>query len=167
MNERTLLILSRYRELWKNVLPFLGGMKVVLGRRATDPPIGFAVLGHGESGHFAQALALDEGARALLLMSCDLLRGREEDLAGLDIPVLLLWGEDDTVHPIEEAYVLNELIPTSTLAVVPGCGHELPLQAPDTVGPLIADYLRSKWMGLDHGHGGPTVIELSSPPDKR
>lgn len=166
MSERTLLILSRYNELWKNVLPFLSGMKVALGREAVDPPIGFAVLGHGERGHAAQTLALDEGARALVLMSCDLLRGRERELAGLEIPVLLLWGEDDTVHPIEEAWVLNELMPTSTLALVPGCGHELPLQAPDIVGPIIADYLRSKWMGLDHDHGGPTVIELSRPPDK-
>ena len=53
------------------------------------------------------------------------LAGREEDLARLDLPVFILWGEEDPYLPPELGDRLNELIPMSTLALLPGCGHYL------------------------------------------
>lgn len=89
------------------------------------------------------------------------LSGREDELAGLDIPVFILWGEEDPFMPPESADRLNELIPRSGLALLPGCKHFVPEEAPQTVGPLLYEYLRSAYAGLPHAHeAGPTTIEL-------
>lgn len=167
MDERRVLLLSAHDSTWKHVTPFLKGMGVVVGVSKNVPGSNFAVVGHGTvGGRRAQGLALEGGARAMVLMGCGPLPGREHELQALDIPVLLLWGEDDIIHPIEDAYRLNDLIHRSTLALVPGCGNPLPEQAPDTVGPLIAEYLRSQWLGASHGHEhGPITVELKRPPE--
>lgn len=87
--------------------------------------------------------------------------GREEDLAALDIPAFLLWGEDDPFVPVEVAERLNELIPRSSLALLPGCGHFLPEDAPQTIAPLIYEYLRGTYAKQPHVHEtGLATIEL-------
>ena len=47
------------------------------------------------------------------------------------MPTLILWGERDGIIPVEHAYAAHELIPGSTLVVVPDVGHFLPTDAPD------------------------------------
>jgi pimeloyl-ACP methyl ester carboxylesterase len=85
----------------------------------------------------------------------------ERDLAALEIPVFLLWGEDDPFTPAESGDRLNDLIPRSSLALLPGCGHFLPEEAPQTVVPLVFEYLRGTYAGIAHVHeAGPTRIEL-------
>lgn len=164
MDERSVLLLSPHASTWKHITPFLSGMNVVLGTNRTIPGSDFAVVGHATGGRIAQRLAIDAGARAMVLIGCEVLPGREHDLKALDIPVFLLWGEDDIVHPVETAYRLNDLIHRSTLALVPGCGNALPEQAPDVVGPLIADYLRTQWLGLGHGHQHGTItVDVTRP----
>lgn len=165
-DERKVLLLSEHDSTWKHVTPFLSGMDVVLGSSKHAPVSDFAAVGHSKGGREAQRLALDSGARALVLMDCEILPGREQDLQALSIPTFILWGEDDVSCPVEVAYRLNELIRESVLALVPGCGHDLPEQAPDVVGPLIADFLRSRWLGIAHGHSvGPVHIDLGKGPD--
>jgi 2-hydroxymuconate-semialdehyde hydrolase len=78
--------------------------------------------------------------------------GRDEELARLDIPVMLLWGEDDPFIPTEIAERLNELIPTSTLALLPGCSHFVTEDAPETIVPLVYEYLRARYLREPHGH---------------
>ena len=89
------------------------------------------------------------------------LAGRENELAELDMPTLILWGEDDPYLPVEVADRLNETIPSSTLALLPGCSHFLPEDAPDTVAALVHDYLRARYLGDQHSHEHP-VISLES-----
>ena len=48
-----------------------------------------------------------------------------------EVPTLILWGDRDRVIPVEHAHAAHELIPGSTLVVVPGVGHFLPTDAPD------------------------------------
>jgi pimeloyl-ACP methyl ester carboxylesterase len=103
-----------------------------------------------------------EGADALLRLVRALdgtgLTGLEADLQALDIPVLLLWGEDDRYLPVEVAERLNDLIPTSSLAVLPGCSHFLTEDAAETIAPLMFEYLRSKYLGRPHTHGTDRVM---------
>ena len=82
--------------------------------------------------------------------------GREPELAAIEAPVLILWGEDDPVYPSQVGERLNEAMPSSTLALLPGCGHFLVEEAADTIGPLIAEYLRARYAHAPHGHGDPT-----------
>ncbi len=91
-------------------------------------------------------------------MDGDGLAGREEDLGRLEIPVLIFWGEDDPFYPSSIAERLNETIPTSTLGLVPGSGHLLVEDAIETIGPMIYEYLRARYLGAPHGHADPSGI---------
>ena len=174
MSDKTVLLLGAFMDTWKYVTPYLTGMDVVIDGKEKDLASGYAVVGHDTGGRKAQSLAVDGGARAMVLINCAVLSGREGDLGVLTIPVFLLWGEDDATNTIETAYLFNELMPTSTLAVVPGCGSQVPLEAPDVVGPLIADFLRTRWLGLtrehDHDHaqgktpGEPVKVDIEREP---
>lgn len=95
--------------------------------------------------------------------------GREADLEALAAPALLLWGEDDPYLGVEVGERLQEAMPKASLAVLPGCSHLLPEEAPETVGPLVTEWLASQYLGRthghedDHGHGGragPVPIEI-------
>jgi pimeloyl-ACP methyl ester carboxylesterase len=93
--------------------------------------------------------------------------GRESDLAALEIPVLIFWGEDDVYYPPAVGERLNEAIPTSTLGLLPGCGHFLVEDAVETIGPMIYEYLRARYLREPHGHGeasGIVTIQLERRP---
>jgi pimeloyl-ACP methyl ester carboxylesterase len=88
--------------------------------------------------------------------------------SGVDYPVLLLWGEEDPLVPVAVADRLNEAIASSTLGLVPGCGHFLTEEAPDTIAPLIHEYLRALYLRAPHGHAdekaGAVMLQLERRP---
>jgi len=86
--------------------------------------------------------------------------GREDELARLSCPTLILWGEEDPYLSVEVGERLNDAIPTSSLAVLPGCSYLLPEDAPETIAPLAFDYLRSKYLGRPHAHGEPGAVPI-------
>jgi haloalkane dehalogenase len=88
------------------------------------------------------------------------LEDMEEALPRLDIPTLILWGEEESFYPHEAPERLNEAIMSSTLGLLPGCGHLVTEDAADTVVPLVFDYLRAKYLGQAHGHADPTGAVL-------
>lgn len=93
----------------------------------------------------------------------------EQGLGNLTCPTLILWGEDDPYFPVEVAERLNDAILTSSLALLPGCSHLLPEDAPETIAPLMFDYLRSRYLGRPHSHGEPGAVPISlerRPPDR-
>ena len=48
-------------------------------------------------------------------------------------------------------------MPSSTLGLLPGCGHFLVEEAADTLGPMISEYLRARYAHAPHGHGDPNA----------
>ncbi len=46
-----------------------------------------------------------------------------DELTSLEIPVLILWGEDDTWIPVADAHKFDRLIPNSKLIIYPDAGH--------------------------------------------
>ena len=92
------------------------------------------------------------------------LTGREADLASLEMPVLILWGEDDAFMPVQAAEQLNEAIPSSTLGLLPGCGHLLMEDAAETIGPMVYEYLRARYLKAPHGHEGIVTLQLERRP---
>ncbi len=80
------------------------------------------------------------------------LEGREAEFARITCPVLILWGEDDPFFPSTIGDELNQAIGSSTLALLPGCGHYLPDEAAETLGPMIFEYLRAMYLRAPHGH---------------
>ena len=111
------------------------------------------LIGHGTGGALAQVLAARGGVDAMVLLDAPRAESlHDDDLASFDFPVLLLWGEDDEVVPVAVAEELNEAIPTSTLGLLPGCGHDLTDEAAATIAPMILEYLRARYLKAPHGH---------------
>ncbi len=50
--------------------------------------------------------------------------------ARLKQPVAILWGELDTVTPLEQARDLNVLLPQAHLTLLPGLGHIPQIEEP-------------------------------------
>lgn len=83
-----------------------------------------------------------------------------EELERLEIPTLVLWGEDDAFLPVELAERLGDALPRASVAVLPGCGHLVTEDAPETVLPLVFQYLRSQYLGMTHTHEGPVTVPI-------
>ena len=117
---------------------------------------------------FAGPAGLQAYIRAALALDGVGLSGHESELAAWDLPVLILWGEDDPYYPVTLAERLNEAIPASSLALLPGCGHYLPEEAAETIGPLIAEYLRARYLRAPHSHAdekaGVVMLQLERRP---
>ena len=64
----------------------------------------------------------------------------EADLATIDRPVLVLVGDDDAVF-LRHTIALYEALPHGQLAIVPGTSHLVPIEKPDLVNRLVADFL--------------------------
>lgn len=64
------------------------------------------------------------------------------DARKLDIPVLLIYGTNDTSTPLEMGEKLNKLIPGSELKTVKGAGHFIHHDNPELVNKYIEDFLR-------------------------
>jgi pimeloyl-ACP methyl ester carboxylesterase len=105
--------------------------------------------------------------RTLNAIDGDGLADREADLERIEFPVLILWGEDDPFLPPIVGERLNEAMPSSALGLLPGCGHFIVDEAADTIGPLISEYLRARWLHAPHGHGdmdGVVMLQLERRP---
>ncbi|KAF4610375.1 hypothetical protein G7Y89_g15745 [Cudoniella acicularis] len=67
-----------------------------------------------------------------------------EDMKGLDIPVLLLHGDDDQVVPIDAAAKAGvKLLKKGTLKIYPGGPHALPNICEDEVNKDLLEFLES------------------------
>ena len=97
------------------------------------------------------------------------LSGRDGDLAALDLPAFVIWGEEDPFLPPELAERLGELLAGSTVALLPGCSHFVTEDAPQTIPQLVFEWLRLRYAGDRHGHGpvpaGRVPIYLERPPE--
>lgn len=58
------------------------------------------------------------------------LRNLREHLGVVTRPVLVLWGEADTVFPVSHGEQLRKALPNAVLETIPACGHWAPLDAP-------------------------------------
>ncbi len=95
------------------------------------------------------------------------LTGLESRLETLEIPALVLWGEEDTFVDVELAERLGHVLPWSSVAVFPGCGHFLLDDAPERVAPILFHWLRTKYLKVEHRHepdAGPIAVTLGRRP---
>jgi pimeloyl-ACP methyl ester carboxylesterase len=61
----------------------------------------------------------------------------EPQLGRIMSPVHLLWGADDTEAPVRVAEAAMSLLADSSLEVLPGVGHFVPIEAPGALGKAI------------------------------
>jgi pimeloyl-ACP methyl ester carboxylesterase len=63
----------------------------------------------------------------------------------IDVPVVIVCGEDDLVTPPDHSRAMADLLPKADLVLVPDAGHQVLMERPDAVNPpllrLVADAL--------------------------
>jgi pimeloyl-ACP methyl ester carboxylesterase len=70
----------------------------------------------------------------------DLLNSR---LPSLSEPLLIVWGADDHLIPLSVGQQMHQLVPTSELDVLAGCGHLAPNRCSARVAQATADFLKA------------------------
>jgi pimeloyl-ACP methyl ester carboxylesterase len=125
-----------------------------------------AVAGEGAGGQVAQALALAGGVDAMVLIGSPPLEDADDALAELQIPALVVYGEDDQRLPATAlAERFAEILPMASVALLPGLGHALLEDAPEIVVPLLFQWLRSRYLKVPHVHeSGPVLVQLGRRP---
>jgi pimeloyl-ACP methyl ester carboxylesterase len=73
-----------------------------------------------------------------------------ETASTVDVPSLVIVGEEDALTPPAEARELAGHLPAGTLVEIPNAGHLTPLEKPDQVNEELFVFLG----GLDSGHPG-------------
>ncbi len=63
-------------------------------------------------------------------------------LPELKMPVLILWGKEDLITPLEQGKKMQQLIPESELLVYDGCGHLAPEQCAAAMGPAVVEFAK-------------------------
>jgi haloalkane dehalogenase len=92
---------------------------------------------------YFKAYASDERRRGQLELyrSGDFSELEGYDLASVDAPALILWGEDDPFAPVAGAYRLHRELPQSALQVLDGRGHFVFDEAPAEAAAAVVAFL--------------------------
>jgi 2-hydroxymuconate-semialdehyde hydrolase len=91
-----------------------------------------------ESGRLARVIEARERDRATLPLSND-------DLARLDLPVLLVHGLADRVIPPARTWELANVIPTADAVLLSRCGHWSQIERAAAFNELVVDYITGTW----------------------
>jgi pimeloyl-ACP methyl ester carboxylesterase len=65
-----------------------------------------------------------------------------DKLDAINVPVQIIWGTEDRWQPVSWAHRLAKDIPGAHLHLVPGAGHFLMEDAPETVAALVSHFVR-------------------------
>jgi pimeloyl-ACP methyl ester carboxylesterase len=87
----------------------------------------------------------DQDAWVIHRSVATMLTGRETTdklLPGLKMAVLLVWGAEDRITPLNQGETMHRLIPQSQLDVFPGCGHLAPRLCAARIGPAVVEFLK-------------------------
>ncbi|HEX2190831.1 MAG TPA: alpha/beta fold hydrolase [Longimicrobiaceae bacterium] len=68
-------------------------------------------------------------------------------LPTIEVPTLVVWGELDSIIPVEHAREFREGIPDARLAVLRGAAHNPMVDRPAEFNRLVADFLRGESAG--------------------
>lgn len=90
----------------------------------------------GDKGYLPAVLASQRG------MLAETLEEEHRSISRNDIPVLAIWGREDTVIPIRAVGTLAKWNRVARQDVIEGAGHALPFTHPEETGAFIADVLR-------------------------
>jgi pimeloyl-ACP methyl ester carboxylesterase len=69
--------------------------------------------------------------------------GLEERLAELNMPVIVITGDDDRIIPTAYSIETSQKIPGSQLAVLPDCGHVPHEECPQVFMQAVDDFLEA------------------------
>ncbi|MCR5178568.1 MAG: alpha/beta hydrolase [Lachnospiraceae bacterium] len=65
-----------------------------------------------------------------------------DEMDKITMPVLLIWGSEDTATPLSDGRRMSELMPEAGLAVIPGAGHFSFLENPSHFMSILGSFLQ-------------------------
>ncbi len=68
----------------------------------------------------------------------------KNELSGLKVPTLLLWGEEDRITPLDVAKAFQANISDTVLETIPQCGHAPMIEKPEWFSQQIEKFVRTK-----------------------
>ena len=85
--------------------------------------------------------ALRAGPRTLWRSAGTVVASTVRDLAGIEDPTLVVWGEQDRLLPAERADLFASAIPGATVVVLPGAAHVPMFEAPEALSEVLLEFL--------------------------
>jgi|TARA_B110000503_G_scaffold39227_1_gene64588 2-hydroxy-6-oxonona-2,4-dienedioate hydrolase len=67
-----------------------------------------------------------------------------DDLPQMNLPVCIIWGEDDIVTPPDVADEFHKLLPDSDLFWIKKCGHAAMMEHPDKFNKIVINWLSDR-----------------------
>jgi pimeloyl-ACP methyl ester carboxylesterase len=129
------LVTDFLRARWPKLFSMMFKYQTEMTRRLFE----YQMAVRADYGLFApEGRAATRQIKSIFYTSC---RGR---LAQVKVPVLLVWGESDQIHPPRDSTrYLREHLPDSRLVVVRDSGHEVMIDQPAIFNRLILTFLAS------------------------
>lgn len=73
---------------------------------------------------------------------------RREDLRAfasyIKKPTLIIWGENDKITPLEDAYIIKDMIDEAELKIIEDTDHSPHLRKPDELSKTIEDFIKKQ-----------------------
>lgn len=106
-----------------------------------------ALITSAEIDAYAKPLGMENGKYALLEVAEQAIPSDIEKWISkyptISVPTLIIWGEYDTVIPLEIGEMLHAAIPVSQLIIIPETGHVPQEETPDPTIELIKYFLKN------------------------
>ncbi len=130
---------------WKNALHFGGYdllldvmLPYVLGKSYFDNPY----IPIDTLKNLRKDLKPDAANIFKLMMATEERPDYRENLKKIDVPTLIIQGENDSLFPVYFAEEVHAAIAGSVLKVIENCGHTINLEAPKVLAELIIDFTK-------------------------
>jgi len=142
--------------------PFLADSKAYHRHRMhkTLSPANYDLISQERVDAIVRPLAAADAHHSLLATSRNWHANRiTYDAHLIDHPTLIIWGEDDKVIPITDAYTLHDRILHSRLVILKNCGHVPMEEKCDLFAEIVTEFCRDRKGRIADGHGDEAHIE--------
>ena len=82
--------------------------------------------------------------RTLAIAKSAIRHNMAKDLVQMNLPVCVIWGENDIVTPPDVAVEFNKLLPDSDLFWIKKCGHAAMMEHPDEFNQIVIKWLSNR-----------------------
>lgn len=100
---------------------------------------------------YAKVLRLENAKECLINSAKQIaianIRSFHKKMAKLKLPTLLIWGEEDEIIDLEDAFLFFHDLPGAKLKIIPECGHNPQEEQPEKTAEIIGKFFRVKMKG--------------------
>jgi len=83
----------------------------------------------------------EKALRVLYMARSALRQNIREQLSSINVPILLIWGKDDTITPAFVGEEFHKLFPDSELYILDNCGHAPMMEKPEEFIGILENFI--------------------------